>query len=73
VARSVRVGNVTGFEDFAGRAFFLLFVAPPGYFPRRVFYLTGDIHRPAAWLTVILSDSPFILRILSGLNLTSIL
>lgn len=57
---------VTGFEDFAGRLFFLCFIALLLYFPPRIFYLADDIHRPAAWATILLANSPTLLRVLLG-------
>ena len=39
------------------------------YFPPRIFYLAEDINRPTAWLTILLANSPVILRVLFGLNL----
>jgi hypothetical protein len=65
-------GRITGFEDFAGRAFFLFFVALLVYFPPRIFYLAEDINRPTAWLTIFLANSPVILRVLFGINLTGV-
>ncbi len=61
--------RVKGFEDFAGRLFFLWFVSILVYFPPRIFYLAEDINRPASWLTTLLANSPVILRVLFGLNL----
>ena len=34
------------------------------YFPPRLFYLAEDGHRPVVWLTMLLANSPVILRIL---------
>ena len=70
VALSSPFGRVTGFEDFAGRAFFLFFIALLVYFPPRIFYLAEDINRPTAWLTILLANSPVILRVLLGIDLT---
>ncbi|MCA1616930.1 MAG: hypothetical protein LC800_23185 [Acidobacteria bacterium] len=72
VAISSPFGRVTGFEDFAGRVFFLCFVALLVYFPPRIFYLAEDINRPTAWLTIFLANSPVILRVLLGVSLTGI-
>jgi hypothetical protein len=66
VALSSPFGAVTGLEDFAGRAFFLFFIALLVYFPPRIFYLAEDINRPTAWLTILLANSPVILRVLLG-------
>jgi hypothetical protein len=57
---------VADFTDFAGRLFFLSFVALLIYFPPRIFYLAEDINRPTAWLTMVLANAPVILRVLSG-------
>ncbi|MCA1635057.1 MAG: hypothetical protein LC802_15550 [Acidobacteria bacterium] len=72
VAVSSPFGRVTGFEDFAGRVFFLFFVALLVYFPPRIFYLAEDITRPTAWLTIFLANSPVILRVLLGIDLMRI-
>jgi hypothetical protein len=53
-------------EEFAGRVFWLAFVAMLIYFPPRIFYLAEDFRRPAAWLTMLLANSPVILRALFG-------
>lgn len=52
--------------EFAGRLFFLSFVALLIYFPPRMFYLAEDINRPRTWLTMLLANSPVILRVLAG-------
>ena len=52
--------------EFGGRLFFLCFVALLIYFPPRMFYLAEDIHRPRTWLTMLLANSPVILRVLFG-------
>ena len=52
--------------EFAGRLFFLSFVALLIYFPPRMFYLAEDINRPRTWLTMLLANSPVILRVLFG-------
>jgi hypothetical protein len=59
-------GRVSGLFDFAGRLFFLSFVALLIYFPPRIFYLAEDIKRPRVWLTMLLANSPVILRVLFG-------
>jgi hypothetical protein len=63
-------GRVAGFEDFAGRLFFLCFFALLLYFPPRIFYLAEDIHRPAAWGTILLANAPTLLRVLFGIDLS---
>jgi hypothetical protein len=65
----VAAGRVTDFGVFAGRLFFLCFIALLVYFPPRIFYLAEDGHRPRTWLTMLLANSPVILRILLGINL----
>lgn len=72
VAISSPFGGVTDFKDFAGRAFFLFFIALLIYFPPRVFYLAEDINRPAAWATIFLANSPVIMRVLFGLDVRGI-
>ncbi len=54
--------------EFGGRLFFLSFIALLIYFPPRMFYLAEDIHRPRTWLTMLLANSPVILRVLVGTN-----
>ncbi len=62
--------RVAGVEDFAGRLFVLCFIALLLYFPPRIFYLADDIHRPAAWGTMLLANAPTLLRVLFGINLS---
>lgn len=52
--------------EFGGRLFFLCFIALLVYFPPRMFYLAEDINRPRTWLTMLLANSPVILRVLFG-------
>lgn len=52
--------------EFAGRLFFLSFVALLVYFPPRMFYLAEDINRKRTWLTMLLANSPVILRVVFG-------
>lgn len=52
--------------EFGGRLFFLSFIALLVYFPPRMLYLAEDIHRPRTWLTMLLANSPVILRVLLG-------
>lgn len=61
-----QLGRVSGFGEFAGRLFFLCFIALLIYFPPRMFYLAEDINRPRTWLTMLLANSPVILRVLFG-------
>jgi hypothetical protein len=60
------MGPPSGFLEFAGRLFFLCFIALLIYFPPRMFYLAEDINRPRTWLTMLLANSPVILRVLFG-------
>jgi hypothetical protein len=64
------LGRVSSFTDFAGRLFFLSFVALLIYFPPRIFYLAEDINRPRTWLTMLLANSTVIVRILFGTSST---
>jgi hypothetical protein len=52
--------------DFAFNLFVLCFFALLIYFPPRIFYLAEDIRRPATWLTILLANSPTVLRALFG-------
>ena len=58
--------EVTSFSNFAGNLFFLSFIALLVYFPPRIFYLAEDFNRPATWITMLLANTPTILRILLG-------
>jgi len=60
------LGRPTSFFDVAGRVFFLSFVALLIYFPPRMFYLAEDINRPRTWLTMLLANSPVIVRVVFG-------
>jgi len=69
------VWNLLGFADlsrpadlleFAGRLFILSFIALLVYFPPRMFYLAEDIHRRRTWLTMLVANSPVIVRVLIG-------
>ena len=62
------LGRPSGLLEFAGRLFFLCFVALLIYFPPRMFYLAEDIERPRTWLTMLLANSPVIVRVLIGTN-----
>jgi hypothetical protein len=52
--------------EFAFNLSVLVFLALLVYFPPRIFYLAEDIRRPATWLTILLANSPTILRALFG-------
>jgi hypothetical protein len=60
------LGHPASFLEFAGRLFFLCFIALLIYFPPRMFYLVEDIKRPRTWLTMLLANSPVIVRVLFG-------
>lgn len=60
------LGRPSGAVEFFGRLFFLSFLALLIYFPPRIFYLAEDIHRPRTWATMLLANSPVILRVLIG-------
>lgn len=62
------LGPPSGILEFAGRLFFLCFIALLIYFPPRMFYLAEDINRPRTWLTMLLANSPVILRVLFGMS-----
>ena len=61
-----QLGRPSGPLEFFGRLFFLCFVALLIYFPPRMFYLAEDINRPRTWLTMLLANSPVIVRVLVG-------
>ena len=60
------LGRPSGLLEFAGRLFFLCFIALLIYFPPRMFYLVEDISRRRTWLTMLLANSPVIVRVLFG-------
>jgi hypothetical protein len=60
------LGHPSGFVEFLGRLFFLSFIALLIYFPPRMFYLAEDINRRRTWLTMLLANSPVIVRVLIG-------
>ena len=62
------LGRPSGVAEFLGRLFFLCFIALLIYFPPRMFYLAEDINRRSTWLTMLLANSPVIVRILIGTN-----
>jgi hypothetical protein len=62
----VDLGRPKNFLDLSGRLFFLSFIALLIYFPPRMFYLAEDIHRGRTWLTMLLANSPVIVRVLIG-------
>jgi hypothetical protein len=60
------LGHPSGVVEFLGRLFFLSFIALLIYFPPRMFYLAEDIGRRRTWLTMLLANSPVIVRVLIG-------
>lgn len=60
------LGRPSGPLEFLGRLFVLLFLAMLIYFPPRMFYLVEDINRRRTWATMLLANSPVILRVLIG-------
>lgn len=60
------LGHPSGVVEFLGRLFFLSFIALLIYFPPRMFYLAEDINRRSTWLTMLLANSPVIVRVLIG-------
>ena len=58
-----RAGSVA---EVTGRLAILIFVALLAYFPPRIFYLAEDIHKRWIWLTILLANSPIIIRLLLG-------
>ncbi len=60
------LGHPSGVLEFGGRLFFLSFIALLIYFPPRMFYLAEDINRRRTWLTMLLANSPVIVRVLIG-------
>ncbi len=60
------LGRPSGPLEFFGRLFFLCFLAMLIYFPPRLFYLVEDINRRRTWATMLLANSPVIIRILIG-------
>ena len=60
------LGRPSGPLEFAGRLFFLCFIALLIYFPPRMFYLAEDIHRPRTWVTMLVANSPVIVKVLIG-------
>lgn len=60
------LGHPSSLLEFGGRLFFLCFLALLIYFPPRMLYLAEDIHRRRTWLTMLLANSPVIVRVLIG-------
>jgi hypothetical protein len=51
------------YPTIAGRLWTFAFAAVLIYFPPRLFYLAEDGKRPVVWLTMLLANSPVLLRI----------
>lgn len=64
---SADLGRPSGPAEFFGRLFFLCFIALLIYFPPRMFYLAEDINRRRPWVTMLLANSPVIVRVLIGI------
>ncbi len=60
------LGRPSSVLEFGGRLFFLCFAAFLIYFPPRMFYLAEDINQRRTWLTMLIANSPVILRVLIG-------
>jgi hypothetical protein len=59
-------GRPSGPLEFLGRLFLLCFLAMLIYFPPRLFYLVEDINRRRTWATMLLANSPVIVKVLIG-------
>jgi hypothetical protein len=59
-------GRPSGVAEFLGRLFILCFLAMLIYFPPRMFYLVEDIDRRRTWATMLLANSPVIIKVLIG-------
>jgi hypothetical protein len=59
-------GRPSGPLEFFGRLFLLCFLAMLIYFPPRLFYLVEDINRRRTWATMLLANSPVIVKVLIG-------
>lgn len=62
------LGRPSDPAEFCGRLFLLIFLALLIYFPPRMFYLVEDINRRITWLTMLVANSPMIVRLLIGTN-----
>lgn len=60
------LGRPSGPVEFLGRLFLLCFLAMLIYFPPRMIYLVEDINRRRTWATMLLANSPVIIRLLIG-------
>ena len=59
-------GRPSGVAEFLGRLFILCFLAMLIYFPPRMFYLAEDINKRRTWATMLLANSPVIIKVLIG-------
>jgi hypothetical protein len=60
------LGRPSDAGEFCGRLFILCFLALLIYFPPRMFYLAEDLGRRITWLTMLVANSPVIVRLLIG-------
>ena len=60
------LGRPSGVLEFFGRLFFLCFLAMLIYFPPRMFYLVEDMDKRRTWATMLLANSPVIIKVLIG-------
>src|SRR6185369_17038720 len=60
------LGRPSGVVEFLGRLFFLCFLAMLIYFPPRMFYLVEDMDKRRTWATMLLANSPVIIKVLIG-------
>ncbi len=63
----MELGPPSGVAELLGRIFFLSFIALLVYFPPRMLYLAEDLHRRSTWWTMLLANSPVIVRVVIGL------
>lgn len=63
---TINVHKPSGFEEFAGRLFLLLFLAMLIYFPPRMFFLVHERGNRWAWVMMLVANLPLILRLLVG-------
>ncbi len=60
------LGRPSSILEFCARLFVLCFLALLIYFPPRMFYLAEDIAQGRTWLTMLIANSPVIVRVLVG-------
>ena len=66
--RGLLLDLLMGRLEFAGRLFFLCFIALLVYFPPRMFFQAEDVNRRSTWLTMLPANAPVIFRLLIGTN-----